>query len=194
MQELCRAVERVRPSGSNRNVRRISAQPAIVDATMTSAAQAQPKCQEDDKNCDVFQCRGLKKRRLGMQRRPAHDLLCLKAAKPLSWKSDMLHLTDSALNAVQTAISGATDPVDGLRIMVEAGGCAGFQYKMGLVREASPDDTVIERGGVKVFIDNSSHELLAGTTIDYVVAVQGSGFTFENPNAQSSCSCGKSFG
>jgi iron-sulfur cluster assembly accessory protein len=65
---------------------------------------------------------------------------------------------------------------------------------MGLVREASPDDTVIERSGVKVFIDNTSHELLTGTTIDYVVAVQGSGFTFDNPNAQSSCSCGKSFG
>jgi iron-sulfur cluster assembly accessory protein len=45
-----------------------------------------------------------------------------------------------------------------------------------------------------VFIDNTSHELLTGTTIDYVVAVQGSGFTFDNPNAQSSCSCGKSFG
>lgn len=106
----------------------------------------------------------------------------------------MIQLTDSALNAVQTAIDGASDPVDGLRIMVEAGGCAGYQYKMGLVREPGPDDTVIERGGVKLFIDNRSHELLAGTTIDFVVAVQGSGFTFDNPNAQSSCSCGKSFG
>jgi iron-sulfur cluster assembly accessory protein len=106
----------------------------------------------------------------------------------------MIHLTETAVNAVQTAIAGASEPVDGLRIMVEAGGCAGYQYKMGLVREASPDDTVIERGGVKVFIDNTSHELIEGTTIDYVVAVQGSGFTFDNPNAQSSCSCGKSFG
>ncbi|MGJ0394508.1 MAG: iron-sulfur cluster assembly accessory protein [Methylocystis sp.] len=106
----------------------------------------------------------------------------------------MINLTDSALNAVQAAISGAADPIEGLRIIVEAGGCAGYQYKMGLVREANPDDTVIERGGIKVFIDNTSHELLTGTTIDYVVAVQGSGFTFDNPNAQSSCSCGKSFG
>ena len=106
----------------------------------------------------------------------------------------MIHLTDSALNAVQSAISGSSDPIDGLRIKVEAGGCAGFQYKMGLVRQGEPDDTVIEQEGVKLFIDGGSHELLAGTTIDYVVAVQGSGFTFDNPNAQSSCSCGKSFG
>jgi iron-sulfur cluster assembly protein len=106
----------------------------------------------------------------------------------------MINLTDSALNAVQSAISGADKPVGGLRIMVEAGGCAGFKYMMGLVNEAEPDDTVIERNGVKVFVDMKSHDLLAGTTIDFVVALEGSGFTFENPNATSSCSCGKSFG
>jgi len=106
----------------------------------------------------------------------------------------MIELTDNAVNAVRSAMSGATESVGGLRIMVEAGGCAGFKYTMGLVREAEPDDAVIERDGVKVFVDNRSRELLAGTTIDFVVALQGSGFTFDNPNAQSSCSCGKSFG
>jgi len=106
----------------------------------------------------------------------------------------MINLTDSALNAVRTAMSGATQPVGGLRIMVETGGCAGYKYMMGLVNEAEPDDTVIERDGVRVFVDMKSHELLAGTTIDFVVALEGSGFTFENPNAKSSCSCGKSFG
>lgn len=106
----------------------------------------------------------------------------------------MINLTDSAVNAVQNAISGADKPVGGLRIMVEAGGCAGFKYMMDFVNEAEPDDTVIERDGVKVFVNMKSHDLLAGTTIDYVVALEGSGFTFENPNATSSCSCGKSFG
>lgn len=106
----------------------------------------------------------------------------------------MINLTDSAMDAVRTAISGATDPVGGLRIMVETGGCAGYKYMMGLVDQANPDDTVIERDGVKVFVDTQSHELLNGTTIDFVVALEGSGFTFDNPNANSSCSCGKSFG
>ncbi|MBD8893340.1 iron-sulfur cluster assembly accessory protein [Roseibium litorale] len=106
----------------------------------------------------------------------------------------MINLTDSAMDAVRTAISGATDPVGGLRIMVETGGCAGYKYMMGLVDKANPDDTVIERDGVKVFVDTQSHELLNGTTIDFVVALEGSGFTFDNPNANSSCSCGKSFG
>ncbi len=106
----------------------------------------------------------------------------------------MINLTDSALEAVRDAIVSAVEPMGGLRILVEAGGCAGYQYKMGLVSDAEPDDTVVERNGVKVFVDMKSHELLAGTTIDFVVALEGSGFTFENPNAASSCSCGKSFG
>lgn len=106
----------------------------------------------------------------------------------------MIHLTDSALNAVRNAISAASAPANGLRIMVEAGGCAGLKYNMGLVEKPDPDDTVVERDGVRVFIDTASHEYIAGTTIDFVVALEGSGFTFDNPNAKASCGCGKSFG
>ena len=87
----------------------------------------------------------------------------------------MITLTDSAVNAVKSAISTSGQQTAGLRIMVEAGGCAGFKYMMGIAEEAKPDDTVIERDGVKVFVDNTSHEHLAGTTIDFVVALEGSG-------------------
>ena len=106
----------------------------------------------------------------------------------------MINLTDSALNAVRNAIATAGKPVDGLRIMVEAGGCAGLKYNLGLVDEIDPGDTVIERDGVRVFVDPKSQEHLAGTTIDFVIALEGSGFTFDNPNAKASCGCGKSFG
>jgi iron-sulfur cluster assembly accessory protein len=106
----------------------------------------------------------------------------------------MINLTDGALNAVRNAIKGAPEPVSGLRIMVETGGCAGNKYVMGLVKAPQEEDTIVEREGVKVFVDTKSQDLLAGTTIDFVVAIDGSGFTFENPNAEHSCSCGKSFG
>lgn len=106
----------------------------------------------------------------------------------------MLHLTDNALNAVRTAIAGAGPDVEGLRIMVEAGGCAGFKYMMGLVNKSEPTDILVERDGVKVFIEESSLTFLDGAKVDFVIGLEGSGFTFDNPNAKSSCSCGKSFG
>lgn len=103
----------------------------------------------------------------------------------------MINLTDNALNAVRGVIS--TSGASGLRITVESGGCAGFKYIMGLANETNSDDTVIERAGVKLFVDNDSQKYLAGTTIDFVLAQEGSGFTFDNPNAKAGCSCGKSF-
>ncbi len=106
----------------------------------------------------------------------------------------MIELTDSAIEAVKTAISKADDVQAGLRIQVEAGGCAGYKYLMGLVREPNEDDAIVRFSDVAVFIDEASLPLLAGTTVDFVVALEGSGFTFENPNAENSCSCGKSFG
>ena len=106
----------------------------------------------------------------------------------------MIDLTESAVNAVRSAIAGAGQPVEGLRIKVEAGGCAGFKYMMGLVSDIEPADFVVERGGVKVFVDQTSLPHLDGTTVDFVIGLQGSGFTFDNPQARNSCSCGKSFG
>jgi iron-sulfur cluster assembly protein len=106
----------------------------------------------------------------------------------------MIDLTESAVNAVRSAISGAPQPVEGLRIKVEAGGCAGLKYLMGLVSEIDPDDYLVESHGVKVFVDPESLPHLDGTTVDFVVALEGSGFTFDNPQARNSCSCGKSFG
>jgi iron-sulfur cluster assembly accessory protein len=106
----------------------------------------------------------------------------------------MIHLTDSALNAVRNAIKGASEPVQGLRLKVETGGCAGNKYMMGLVKNPDEDDEIVEREGVKLFVESGSRDLLAGVTIDFVVAIEGAGFTFDNPNAQHSCSCGKSFG
>ncbi len=106
----------------------------------------------------------------------------------------MIVLTNSAVEAVRSAIAKAESSPAGLRIQVEAGGCAGYKYMMGLVSSPEADDAVVENEDIRVFIDPTSQPLLAGTTIDFVVALEGSGFTFENPNASNNCSCGKSFG
>jgi iron-sulfur cluster assembly protein len=105
----------------------------------------------------------------------------------------MIEVTDTAVNAIKNAISGSKEPVEGLRVMVQSGGCSGYKYMMGLVQAAEPGDVTVERGGVKVFVDEKSVPLLTGTVLDFTVSMDGAGFTFNNPNAQSSCSCGKSF-
>lgn len=105
----------------------------------------------------------------------------------------MLEVTESARSAIKSAIDGAGQPVAGLRIMVQGGGCAGLQYGMALELSRQDDDAVVEAGDVTVLIDPASQPHLAGTVIDFVSGLEGSGFVFNNPNASSSCGCGKSF-
>ncbi len=105
----------------------------------------------------------------------------------------MMTLTERAQDAVRSALSGGAAPAAGLRIMAVAGGCAGLQYRMGLVTQAEPEDTVVSCGDVALFVDPESRPLLEGTCIDFVETVSGAGFVFENPNAGEKCSCGKSF-
>lgn len=80
-----------------------------------------------------------------------------------------------------------------LRIAVSGGGCSGFQYGFTLDDAVQDDDVTIERDGVKVVIDSTSIDLLAGAQIDYVDELAGAAFRITNPNAASSCGCGNSF-
>ena len=106
----------------------------------------------------------------------------------------MIEVTDSAFDAVRTAMRAAATPVQGVRIAVQAGGCAGLKYLMGLVVAPDPTDIVIERDGIRIFVDVASGPHIAGTKVDFVTGLENSGFTFDNPNAVNKCSCGKSFG
>jgi len=56
-----------------------------------------------------------------------------------------------------------------------------------------PNDHVFEFDGVKIYIDPKSMLYLNGVTLDYKESLMYSGFSFENPNARQSCSCGSSF-
>ncbi len=80
-----------------------------------------------------------------------------------------------------------------LRIAVRGGGCAGFTQEL-YFDDPKPDrDRTFDISGVRVVVDEMSLMYLAGTTIDYVDGLNGSGFKFENPNAKSTCGCGSSF-
>ena len=84
-------------------------------------------------------------------------------------------------------------PNDYLRIGVRGGGCSGNSYFMEFAEAAEPADEVIESHGVKLLVDAKSAMLLAGTVVDFVEGLMGSGFKFINPNVRHSCACGESF-
>ena len=102
----------------------------------------------------------------------------------------MIILTETAADAMRSAI--ATAGVQGLRLGVLPGGCAGMKISMGLVKDAAPDDIVVEQHGVRLFVQPASEPHLNGLTVDFVSDAGGAGFTFDNPNAKR-CGCGKSF-
>ena len=105
----------------------------------------------------------------------------------------MINLTESAIQAVGRFISSSDKPTGGLRIEVTDGGCSGLSYGMKLEAKENQDDTVIDCGAVKVFVDPLSLPSLDGMSIDFVDSLEGSGFKFTNPNAVKSCACGSSF-
>lgn len=103
-------------------------------------------------------------------------------------------VTTTAVAEVQKymAENGATE-LAGLRVGVLPGGCSGFQYGLNIEDEPAEDDLVVEANGLRLFVDPFSMQYLGGVEIDYVTTFQGSGFTFNNPNAAGGCGCGSSF-
>jgi iron-sulfur cluster assembly accessory protein len=104
-------------------------------------------------------------------------------------------LTDLAVERFRSVMAQEKLGADyGVRIAVASGGCSGMSYSMSFENQARPDDTVIERDGLRIFVDEQSAPYLQGVTIDYVVGLHKEGFKFLNPKATRTCGCGESFG
>ena len=102
-------------------------------------------------------------------------------------------LTDSAVAKVAELIAQEGNDELALRVAVRPGGCSGFSYEMFFDTDVAESDTLVDEAGVRVVVDDASVELLKGAVLDYKDGLQGAGFAIENPNAQRSCGCGKSF-
>ncbi|KAI8869301.1 iron-sulfur cluster assembly accessory protein [Ramicandelaber brevisporus] len=109
------------------------------------------------------------------------------------YTSDIV-ITDKAASRLAALAKDDSDPNLALRIIVESGGCHGFQYRFELTSERSSDDIVFTKDGGSVVVDNISIDYIAGSTLDFVEELIGSTFKLtENPNAVSGCGCGTSF-
>lgn len=104
----------------------------------------------------------------------------------------MISLTDSAVKQIGILQAEKAEEGQLLRIFVEAGGCSGFEYGMSF-DEKKEGDTVLESNGVSFLIDATSLEYLDGSEVDFDDGLSGKGFDIRNPNASSTCGCGRSF-
>lgn len=100
---------------------------------------------------------------------------------------------EAVIKIAQLIAQEGADEQLGLRVAVKAGGCSGFSYEMFFDPDTNPDDQVATFGTVLVKVDAASAEHLTGATLNYSDGIQGAGFSVDNPNAQRSCGCGKSF-
>ncbi|MGE4218326.1 MAG: iron-sulfur cluster insertion protein ErpA [Alphaproteobacteria bacterium] len=115
------------------------------------------------------------------------------ATAPAEDRPRAVALTAAAARRVAVLIEADGKPDLMLRLTVSGGGCSGFQYGFGFDDTAKGDDAVFERDGVRLVVDQTSLDLLAGSEIDFVEDLVGSSFQVRNPNASSSCGCGSSF-
>lgn len=124
-----------------------------------------------------------------------------------------LNITSSCASRIRQLASSRPNPdLVYLRLYVDAGGCSGFQYKFLLLSEDNShnanddedeeedgtidpeEDIIFTKDGMRVVVDQTSLDLLRGSTIDYVQEMIRSSFAVVgNPQSESACGCGSSF-
>ncbi len=114
-------------------------------------------------------------------------------ATPYVWAMSTVQLSPAAAARVAAIAVKQGKPGLKLRLAVDGGGCAGFQYKFGLESAAADDDLVVETDGVSMLVDPVSLPFLDGAQVDYVETMGAAAFKVTNPNAASGCGCGSSF-
>ena len=111
-------------------------------------------------------------------------------------KMKWFEITDEAKNQMEKLLSKNPGKY-AVSLMVIGGGCAGFKYKWGFIdskEKLIEGDHVEDWSTGRFVVDEASMMYVAGTKIDWVEETFGSQFEIVNPNAQSGCGCGESFG
>jgi len=104
----------------------------------------------------------------------------------------MINITNSAVGQIRKLGQEKAAEGQKLRIFVEAGGCSGFEYGMSFDNKKEGDH-VLSSNGVEFLVDATSLEYLDGSEVDFDDGLSGKGFEVKNPNASSTCGCGRSF-
>ncbi len=103
-----------------------------------------------------------------------------------------IEISDSAAKRIYEIMQ--TEEQDAkLRLIMEGGGCSGFQVRFDIDSSVNDDDFVFEKDNAKLVIDEASLMLINGATVEYSSNLMGSWFHLTVPSADAQCSCGSSF-
>ncbi len=107
----------------------------------------------------------------------------------------MIKVSEHAKRKVMELMTedGFNPSSDYVRVGVKSGGCSGLSYDLKFDKAQVEGDKMFEDNGVKIIVDKKSFLYLIGTTLEYSGGLNGSGFVFNNPNANRTCGCGESF-
>ena len=102
-------------------------------------------------------------------------------------------LTKTAIDEIKRLMSvEGFDTTQQLRIGVKGGGCSGMTYVLGFDTKTEKDET-FEIQDIPCIMEKSHGIYLMGMEVDWQGGLNSRGFTFSNPNAESTCGCGTSF-
>ena len=107
----------------------------------------------------------------------------------------MIKVSDIAKKKVIELMTddGYNATTDFVRVGVKSGGCSGLSYDLTFDKTQKEEDKIFKSNDVQIIVDKKSFLYLVGTTLDYSGGLNGTGFVFNNPNANRTCGCGESF-
>ncbi len=121
------------------------------------------------------------------------DIQVSFAPKPKVVEGATVKFSDAAAEKVNALVKEEHNENLKLRVMIEGGGCSGFQYGFKFDESVNDEDAVIKNKGATMLVDLTSMQYLNGAEVDYLEGLEGARFVINNPNAKSTCGCGSSF-
>jgi len=110
------------------------------------------------------------------------------------WRYKVVTITDKAAEKAVEILASEGKDSWGLRIYSAEGGCCGPSYGLDIDEQPAADDEVIEKNGLRVFVNKNTVSALGGMQLDYIVDGEREGFVLSGgdaPSCSSGCSsCG----
>ena len=94
--------------------------------------------------------------------------------------SEMMSITDIALEKMSELLGQVEEDVAGIRVFVHGGGCSGLSYGMTYAEDMLETDSALGNDECKILVDPVALGYLQGCEIDYREGPTGASFIFNN--------------